>query len=79
MEDQMSAVGPAEALILLVIWVVPAVVLFFLIYWAVRLAIRHEGRRVPSLHERVTAEREAQRREWAEREARRNTEAPDEL
>ncbi|MEU6788507.1 hypothetical protein ABZ912_55770 [Nonomuraea angiospora] len=75
----MSAVGPAEALILLVIWVVPAVVLFFLIYWAVRLAIRHEGRRVPSLHERVTAEREAQRREWAEREARRNTEAPDEL
>ncbi|MEV4362186.1 hypothetical protein [Nonomuraea sp. NPDC049625] len=75
----MSAVGSAEALILLVIWVVPAVVLFFLIYWAVRLAIRHEGRRVPSLHERVTAEREAQRREWAEREARRNTEAPDEL
>lgn len=75
----MSAVGPAEALILLVIWVVPAVVLFFLIYWAVRLAIRHERRRVPSLHERVTAEREAQRREWAVREARRNTEAPDEL
>jgi hypothetical protein len=30
---------------LLVIWVVPAVVLFFLIYWAVRLAIRHEARR----------------------------------
>ncbi len=75
----MSAVGPAEALILLVIWVVPAVVLFFLIYWAVRLAIRHERRRVPSLHERVTAEREAQRREWAEREARRNTAAPDDL
>lgn len=75
----MFEVSPAEVLILLVIWAVPAVVLFFLIYWAVRLAIRHEGRREPSLHERVTAERAAQRREWIEREARRNAEAPDEL
>ncbi|MFI6921679.1 hypothetical protein ACIBIZ_17150 [Nonomuraea spiralis] len=75
----MLAIGPAEALVLLMIWVVPAVVLFFLIYWAVRLAIRHERQRMPSLHERVTTEREAQRREWAEREARRNREAPDEL
>ncbi|WP_327043540.1 hypothetical protein OG320_17195 [Microbispora sp. NBC_01189] len=79
MEDQVAVIGTAEALLLLVLWVVPAVVLFFLIYWAVRLGIRHEGRRVPSLHKRVTAEREAQRREWAEREARRNAEAPDEL
>ncbi|MEV7013021.1 hypothetical protein [Streptosporangium sp. NPDC051022] len=75
----MFAISPAEVLILLVIWVVPAVVLFFLIYWAVRLAIRHERRRDPSLHERVTAERAAQRREWAQREARRNAAAPDEL
>lgn len=66
-------------LLLLVVWVVPAVALFFLIYWAVRLAIRHERRRNSSLHERVTAERAAQRREWAEREARRNAEAHDEL
>ncbi len=66
-------------LYLLVAWAVPAVVLFFLIYWAVRLAIRHEARRNSSLHVRVTAERAAQRREWAEREARRNAEAHDEL
>ncbi|MFB4273130.1 hypothetical protein [Nonomuraea sp. GTA35] len=37
--------GAAEALTVLVFWVIPAVVLFFVIYWAVRLAIRHEGRR----------------------------------
>ncbi|MFF4776974.1 hypothetical protein ACFY05_29330 [Microtetraspora fusca] len=55
---------------------VPAVVLFFVIYWSVRLAIRHEKRRKPSTrdldrerHARVTAERAAQRREWKERQA----------
>ncbi len=75
----MFGVGPAEVLLLLVIWVVLVAAFFFFIYWSVRLAIRHERRRIPSLHERVTAERAAQRREWAEREARRNAESPDGL
>jgi hypothetical protein len=38
----------AEVLFVLVAWVVPAVIVFFIIYWAIRLAIRHEMRRAPS-------------------------------
>lgn len=30
-----------------VLWIGLAVMVFFLIYWAVRLAIRHENQRVP--------------------------------
>jgi hypothetical protein len=55
-EDQM-AVGFTEILFLLVIWVVPAVLLFFFLYWAIRLAIRHEKRRVPSPREILDQER----------------------
>ncbi|MDX3103821.1 hypothetical protein ACIBO5_21840 [Nonomuraea angiospora] len=40
----MLAMGAAEALILAV-WAVLAMAFFFLIYWAIRLAIRHERRR----------------------------------
>lgn len=62
--------GFAEFLFVLVIWVVPAVLLFFLLYWTIRLAIRHEKRRVPSSREaadqkrreRVAVERAAQHR-----------------
>ncbi|GAA5047371.1 cytochrome c-type biogenesis protein CcmH/NrfF [Thermocatellispora tengchongensis] len=53
------AIGITEALILLVAWVVPGVALFFLIYWAVRLAIRHERRQVPSLREATHQERQS--------------------
>ncbi|WP_405142487.1 hypothetical protein OG589_34730 [Sphaerisporangium sp. NBC_01403] len=57
-------------LVVLVLWGIPAVLLFFFIYWAIRLAIRHENRRVPTpreiadqeRRERVAAERAAQRR-----------------
>lgn len=64
------AIGMAEALFVLVAWVVPAVAVFFLIYWAIRLAIRHERRRVPSpreiaeqgRRERAATERGTQRR-----------------
>lgn len=59
-----------EVLVVLAGWAIPAAVFFFIVYWVVRLAIRHERRRVPTLHERVTAERAAQRLEWAKREAR---------
>lgn len=66
----------AEFLLLALAWAVPVILLFFVVYWAVRLAIRHESRRRPSrrdldrdLHERVTAEREQQHQEWEAREA----------
>ncbi|WP_345338521.1 hypothetical protein [Planotetraspora kaengkrachanensis] len=55
MEDQVAGLGLAEIVIVLVVWVVPAVAFFFLIYWAIRLAIRHEGRRAMSVREpRIT-------------------------
>ncbi|GGQ24481.1 hypothetical protein [Streptosporangium pseudovulgare] len=66
-----KGLGMKDGLVVLVSWVLSAALLFVIVYWAVRLAIRHERRREPTLHERVTAERAAQRREWAEREARR--------
>lgn len=44
--DQPDAAS--EILLVLAVWCVPAVLLFFLIYWAIRLAIRHEKRRMPS-------------------------------
>ncbi|GAA4569443.1 hypothetical protein [Planotetraspora kaengkrachanensis] len=51
----MAGLGLAEIVIVLVVWVVPAVAFFFLIYWAIRLAIRHEGRRAMSVREpRIT-------------------------
>ncbi|MEV0597588.1 hypothetical protein [Nonomuraea cavernae] len=50
-------IGFTEILLLLVIWAVPAVLLFFFIYWAIRLAIRHEKRRVPSPQEILWQER----------------------
>ncbi|GAA2213461.1 hypothetical protein GCM10009850_089240 [Nonomuraea monospora] len=37
--------GMAEGLLLVVWGIVPAVLLFFIVYWAVRLAIRDERRR----------------------------------
>lgn len=55
-EDQMT-IGFTEILFLLVIWAVPAVLVFFFLYWAIRLAIRHEKRRVPSPREIQTQER----------------------
>ncbi|MEU9885531.1 hypothetical protein [Sphaerisporangium sp. NPDC051011] len=69
-EDQMAGIGLTEIVLVLVLWGVPAVLLFFFIYWAIRLAIRHEKRRVPTLREiadqerreRVAAEHDAQRR-----------------
>ena len=33
---------------LLVMWAVPAALMFFFLYWTIRLAIRHEKRREPS-------------------------------
>jgi hypothetical protein len=51
------AIGFTEILFLLVIWAVPAVLLFFLLYWAIRLAIRHEKRRVMSPREFLGQER----------------------
>ncbi len=51
------ASGLAEILYLLVTWVVPAVLVFFFLYWAIRLAIRHEQRRVPSPQEILTQKR----------------------
>jgi hypothetical protein len=44
--DQLDAAS--EILLVLAVWCIPAVLLFFLIYWAIRLAIRHEKRRMPS-------------------------------
>ncbi|MFC4015228.1 hypothetical protein ACFOY2_49005 [Nonomuraea purpurea] len=38
-------IGTPEALYLLVMWVIAPVVFLFFVYWVVRLAIRHEGRR----------------------------------
>lgn len=72
-----------EVFFLLLNWAIPAILLFFLIYWAVRLAIRHEKLSQPSpreledraRHERVTGERAAQHREWEERQAQRGEEA----
>ncbi|MDP9864516.1 MULTISPECIES: hypothetical protein [Streptosporangium] len=51
------AIGLTEILLLLVIWGVPAVLLFFFLYWAIRLAIRHEKRRVPGPREILDQER----------------------
>ncbi|MGW0809126.1 hypothetical protein [Nonomuraea sp. NPDC002799] len=50
------AIGFTDIL-LLATWAVPAVLAFFLLYWAIRLAIRHERRRVPSPQEILTQER----------------------
>ena len=50
-------IGFIEILFLLVIWVVPAVLVFFFLYWAIRLAIRHEKRRVLSPREILDQER----------------------
>ncbi|MFD8528953.1 hypothetical protein ACFV0L_16190 [Streptosporangium canum] len=50
-------IGFTEILFLLVVWAVPAVLLFFLLYWAIRLAIRHEKRRVMSPREFLDQER----------------------
>ncbi|MDA0632679.1 hypothetical protein OUY22_04555 [Nonomuraea sp. MCN248] len=46
-----------EGLFLLVLWIVPVVLSFFLIYWAVRLAIRHEKQWVPTTREAGTPRR----------------------
>ncbi|WP_030921510.1 hypothetical protein [Streptosporangium amethystogenes] len=50
-------IGFTEILFLLVIWAIPAVLVFFFLYWAIRLAIRHEKRQVPSPQEILTQER----------------------
>ncbi|GAA4591634.1 hypothetical protein GCM10023194_51420 [Planotetraspora phitsanulokensis] len=55
----MAGLGLPEILFVLVAWVVPAVAFFFLIYWAVRLAIRHEGNRALNAREtRITDARD---------------------
>jgi hypothetical protein len=46
-EDQMG-IGFTEILLVLIIWAVPAALLFFFLYWTIRLAIRHEKRRLPT-------------------------------
>ncbi|MGC5009164.1 hypothetical protein ACLQ2R_00210 [Streptosporangium sp. DT93] len=50
-------IGFIGIFLLLVMWVVPAVLVFFFLYWAIRLAIRHEKRRVLSPQEILTQER----------------------
>jgi hypothetical protein len=62
-------IGFTGILFVLMTWATPAALLFFILYWAIRLAIRHEKRRVPGpreiadqkRRERVAAERAAQR------------------
>ncbi|WP_327108664.1 hypothetical protein [Nonomuraea glycinis] len=63
-------IGFIEILLVLIIWAVPAALLFFFLYWTIRLAIRHEKRRLPTpreiadqeRRERMAAERVAQYR-----------------
>jgi hypothetical protein len=50
-----------DGLLLLVAWTVPAVVLFFVIYWAVRLAIRDERRRAETPREARPRRRKTRR------------------
>jgi hypothetical protein len=51
-----------QGLFLVVSWIGPVVMLFFVIYWAVRLAIRHEKRWVPAPREAEAQRRRARRR-----------------
>jgi hypothetical protein len=37
--------GPMEALAVLILYAIPLLIGFLLVYWAVRLAIRHENAR----------------------------------
>lgn len=36
------SIGLPEILFVLIMWVVPAALVFFCLYWTIRLAIRHE-------------------------------------
>ncbi|HLU75494.1 MAG TPA: hypothetical protein VKZ82_25190 [Nonomuraea sp.] len=42
------SIGLPEILFVLIMWVVPAALVFFCLYWTIRLAIRHEKRRLPT-------------------------------
>ncbi|GIH77003.1 hypothetical protein Plo01_34320 [Planobispora longispora] len=69
-EDRMQIVDILLVLMVWAVWVVLAALLFFFLYWTIRLAIRHEKRRLPTpreiadqeRRERMAAERVAQYR-----------------
>ncbi len=45
-------IGAVEILLIAVLWVIPAMLVFFGLYWTIRLAIRHEMRRASPPHQR---------------------------
>ncbi|MEU4407848.1 hypothetical protein AB0F88_25305 [Streptosporangium sp. NPDC023963] len=66
-EDQMHISDILLVLMVCAVWAVPAALLFFFLYWTIRLAIRHEKQRLPTPRE--IADRERRERIAAERVA----------
>ncbi|MFF0312893.1 hypothetical protein ACFYSC_36185 [Streptosporangium sp. NPDC004379] len=50
-------IGFTGILLLLMMWAIPVLLFFIALYWAIRLAIRHEKRRVPTPQEILAQER----------------------